>query len=60
VPTGDARADFTGYEVDLKQLSAAGSRHRRLGHLLGTADLIAQMADAAIWKKSAIASIRNS
>ena len=36
---------FTGYEVDPAHIVVADDRERRLGALLGTADLIAQMAD---------------
>jgi hypothetical protein len=42
---------FTGYEVDLRQLHLPDPRDRRLGHLLGTADLIAQMADRCYLEK---------
>ncbi|MDP9066494.1 MAG: hypothetical protein M3O06_11600 [Pseudomonadota bacterium] len=42
---------FTGYEVDLKQIQLPDGRDRRLGHLLGTADLIAQMADRCYLEK---------
>lgn len=37
---------FTGYEIDTRRLAVADEREQRLGTLLGTADLIAQMADA--------------
>jgi hypothetical protein len=36
---------FTGYEVDPARLKVESDQERTLGHLLGTADLIAQMAD---------------
>ncbi|CAA0123917.1 Uncharacterised protein [Halioglobus japonicus] len=36
---------FTGYEVDLADVPVANEREHMLGKLLGTADLIAQMAD---------------
>jgi hypothetical protein len=42
---------FTGYEVDLNQLELPDPRDRKLGHLLGTADLIAQMADRCYLEK---------
>jgi hypothetical protein len=42
---------FTGYEMDLKQLQLPDPRDRKLGHLLGTADLIAQMADRCYLEK---------
>ncbi|HUR40972.1 MAG TPA: HD domain-containing protein [Verrucomicrobiae bacterium] len=36
---------FTGYEMPLDKVSVSGTKDRRLGFLLGTADLMAQMAD---------------
>lgn len=36
---------YTGYEKPLEQVRVRGARDRRLGFLLGTADLMAQMAD---------------
>lgn len=36
---------FTGYEVPLDAVRVRGAKDRRLGFLLGTADLVAQMAD---------------
>jgi len=36
---------FTGYEVDPRALTVANEREHLLGKLLGTADLLAQMAD---------------
>ena len=36
---------FTGYEIDPQHIEVGNDRERRLGELLGTADLIAQMAD---------------
>ena len=36
---------FTGYQIDPLDIEVTGPRERRLGELLGTADLIAQMAD---------------
>ena len=42
---------FTGYEMDLRQLQLPDPRDRKLGHLLGTADLIAQMADRCYLEK---------
>lgn len=36
---------FTGYDSDPRDLPVASDQERRLGALLGTADLIAQMAD---------------
>ncbi len=42
---------FTGYEIDPADIRVANLRERRLGELLGTADLIAQMADADYARK---------
>jgi len=42
---------FTGYEIDPQRLLVAGEREHRLGSLLGTADLIAQMADVDYVRK---------
>lgn len=42
---------FTGYEMQPSQIQLADRRDRKLGHLLGTADLIAQMADRCYLEK---------
>jgi hypothetical protein len=42
---------FTGYEVDPRDIEVADTREGRLGALLGTADLIAQMADVEYVRK---------
>jgi hypothetical protein len=42
---------FTGYEVRFDQISVHRPKDRRLGHLLGTADLMAQMADRCYLEK---------
>ena len=42
---------FTGYEIDPQRVAVANDREHRLGSLLGTADLIAQMADADYVRK---------
>lgn len=42
---------FTGYEKDIRRLSLGDDRYTRLGHLLGTADLTAQMADRCYLEK---------
>jgi hypothetical protein len=42
---------FTGYEVDPRYIEVDDERERRLGVLLGTADLIAQMADVDYVRK---------
>jgi hypothetical protein len=51
VATSTRVVHFTGYEVDLSQLQLPDPRDRKLGHLLGTADLIAQMADRCYLEK---------
>ena len=45
VPIATRVVHFTGYEVELSQIQLPDPRDRKLGHLLGTADLIAQMFD---------------
>ena len=42
---------FTGYEQALNDIAVGSEQERRLGELLGTADLIAQMADADYVRK---------
>jgi len=42
---------FTGYEMPLEAVRVRGTKDRRLGFLLGTADLVAQMADRAYPEK---------
>ena len=42
---------YTGYEKPLDQVAVKNPRDRRLGFLLGTADLIAQMSDRAYLEK---------
>ena len=42
---------FTGYELDPEGVQVESPRERRLGELLGTADLIAQMADVDYVRK---------
>ena len=42
---------FTGYEIALDRLELENPRDSALGHLLGTADLIAQMADRCYLEK---------
>jgi hypothetical protein len=51
VPTATRVVHYTGYEVELSQLQLPDPRDRKLGHLLGTADLIAQMADRCYLEK---------
>lgn len=42
---------FTGYEVHFDQIKAGSEKDRLLGYLLGTADLMAQMADRCYLEK---------
>ena len=42
---------FTGYEVPVQQINVPGLVFRLLGNLLGTADIIAQMADRCYLEK---------
>lgn len=42
---------FTGYEIDPRNLAVASEQEHLLGELLGTADLIAQMADVKYAQK---------
>jgi hypothetical protein len=42
---------YTGYEVRFDQIAVPRPRDRCLGHLLGTADLMAQMADRCYLEK---------
>jgi hypothetical protein len=51
VPVSTRIVHFTGYEITLSQIHLADGRDRKLGHLLGTADLIAQMADRCYLEK---------
>jgi hypothetical protein len=51
VPVATRIVHFTGYEVQFDQIHLADARDRKVGHLLGTADLIAQMADRCYLEK---------
>jgi hypothetical protein len=51
IPVATRIVHFTGYEMKLKEIQLADPRDRKLGHLLGTADLIAQMADRCYLEK---------
>jgi len=42
---------YTGYEVRLDQIRVVSEKDRKLGHLMGTADLLAQMADRCYLEK---------
>ena len=53
VPVARETIHFTGYEVPFRELEARvpDARDIRVGHLLGTGDLIAQMADRCYLEK---------
>src|SRR6202046_1505274 len=51
VPISTRIVHFTGYEIKLSQIQLSDDRDRKLGHMLGTADLIAQMADRCYLEK---------
>jgi hypothetical protein len=51
IPISTRIVHFTGYEIKLSQIQLADGRDRRLGYMLGTADLIAQMADRCYLEK---------
>ena len=51
VPVATRIVHYTGYEIKLSQIPLADPRDRKLGALLGTADLIAQMADRCYLEK---------
>src|ERR1700678_4260662 len=51
VPVSTRIVHFTGYEIKLDQIQLTDARDRKLGHMLGTADLIAQMADRCYLEK---------
>jgi hypothetical protein len=51
VPVCERIVHFTGYEIDPANIRVPSEAARRLGWLMGTADLIAQMADVAYLEK---------
>jgi hypothetical protein len=51
VPIATRVVHYTGYEVPLDLLRVADPRDRLIGHLLGTADMLAQMADRCYLEK---------
>src|SRR6202041_1547846 len=51
VPISTRIGHFTGHEIKLDQIQLSDPRDRKLGRLLGTADLIAQMADRCYLEK---------
>jgi hypothetical protein len=51
VPVAVQIVHFTGYEVPFDQIRLDDIRDRRVGHLLGTADMLAQMSDRCYLEK---------
>ena len=51
VPVATRIVHFTGYEMPLDLIRVADARDRLVGHLLGTADMLAQMADRCYLEK---------
>jgi hypothetical protein len=51
IPISTRVVHFTGYEVQLDQIHLDDRRDRKLGHLLGTADLVTQFADRCYLEK---------
>jgi hypothetical protein len=51
VPVATQIVHFTGYELPFDQIRLDDRRDRRVGHLLGTADMMAQMADRCYLEK---------
>lgn len=51
VPVAQQILHFTGYEVPFSRIVTPDARDRKLGHLLGTADIMAQMADRCYLEK---------
>jgi hypothetical protein len=50
-PVAQQIVHFTGYEVPFSQIEVSDPRDAKLGHLLGTADMIGQMADRCYLEK---------
>jgi hypothetical protein len=51
VPIATEIVHFTGYEVPFPQIKVADPRDIKLGHMIGTADMIAQMSDRCYLEK---------
>jgi hypothetical protein len=51
VPVATQIVHFTGYELPFDQIRLDEARDRKVGHLLGTADMIAQMSDRCYLEK---------
>jgi hypothetical protein len=50
-PTAARLIHFTGYEIPIHEIEVPGPLFRRLGNMLGTADIIAQMSDRCYLEK---------
>lgn len=51
VPVATRIVHFTGYEMPIDSIRVNDPRDRQVGHLLGTADMLAQMADRCYLEK---------
>jgi hypothetical protein len=51
VPVATQIVHFTGYELPFDQIRLDDPRDRKVGHLIGTADMMAQMADRCYLEK---------
>ena len=51
VPVATQIVHFTGYELNFDQIRLDDARDRKVGHLIGTADMAAQMADRCYLEK---------
>jgi hypothetical protein len=51
VPVAALIVHYTGYELPFDQIRLDDARDRKVGHLLGTADMMAQMADRCYLEK---------
>jgi hypothetical protein len=51
VPVATQIVHFTGYELSFDQIRLDDPRDRKVGHLIGTADMIAQMSDRCYLEK---------
>jgi len=51
VPVATRIVHYTGYEVPFDRIRVTDGRDRKVGHLLGTADLLAQMSDRCYLEK---------
>jgi hypothetical protein len=51
VPVATQVVHFTGYELTFDQIRLDDTRDRKVGHLIGTADMMAQMSDRCYLEK---------